>query len=230
MILEMLAATVLLAGGSEMSDEELGKWLTYYYLNPQPFEAIDKLEALNESFKRNKGISLAEVAERGGLRSFYAEILSSSPEAVELLASRLPELSVDIRVFVNEALRRCVSAACEKVRGTPYIPIEEQLSVSRLDDHWAAFIATGGKEHVIAVIKALPLVEVRGNVEQLMVGGAAKWSLTSNAVQHSRVLTFCREYLEDADESVRKILSEVVSEAEAELSKEPSPESHKAEI
>ena len=230
MILETLAATMLLAGGSKMSDEELGKWLTYYYLKPQPVVAIDNLEALNESFKRNKGISLAEVAERGGLRSFYAEILNSSPEAVESLESRLPEFSVDIRVFVNEALRRCVSAACEKVRGTPYISIGEPLSVSGLDDHWAAFTATGGKAHVIVVIEALPLIEVRGNVDQLMVGGAAKWSLTSNAVQHSRVLTYCREYLEGADEPVKKILSEVVAEAEAELAKEPSPVPQEAEI
>lgn len=230
MILEMLVATVLLAGGSKMSDEELGKWLAYYYLEPKPVAAIDNLEALNESFKRNKGISLAEISERGGVRSFYAEIFNSSPEAVGLIESRLPELSVDIRVFVNEAIRRCVSAECDKVRGTPYVPIKDPLSVSALDDHWAAFAATGSNSHVVAVIEALPLIEVRGNVDQLMIGGAAKWSLTSNAVQHSRVLTYCREYLKGANDPVKRILSEVVAEAEADLAKENLAEPQEAEI
>ena len=224
MILEMLAATVLLAGEPKMSDEELGKWLAYYYQEPNPIMAVDNLEALNESFKRNKGISLAEVSERGGVRTFYAEIFTSSPEAVELIESRLPELSVDIRVFVNEAIRRCASAECDKVRGTPYVPINESLSVSGLDDHWAAFSATGSKAHVVAIIEALPLIEVRGNVDQLMIGGAAKWSLTSNAVQHSRVLAYCREYLEVANDPIKRILSEVVAEAETDLAKETEAE------
>jgi len=230
MILEMLAVSVLLAGGPKMSDEELGKWLAYYYLEPNPVVAIDNLEALNESFKRNKGISLGEIAERGGVRTFYAEIFNTSPDAVALVESRLPELSVDIRVFVNEAIRRCVSAACDRVRGTPHVPITEPLSVSGLDDHWAAFAATGSKPHVVAVIEALPLFEVRGNVDQLMIGGAAKWSLTSNAVQHSRVLMFCREYLKGANDPIKEILSEVVAEAEADLAKEKAPESQEAEI
>ena len=224
MILEMLAATVLLAGEPKMSDEELGKWLAYYYLEPKPIVAVDNLEALNESFKRNKGISLAEISEQGGVRAFYAEIFNSSPEAVGLIESRLPGLSVDIRVFVNEAIRRCASAECEKVRGTPYVPINEPLSVSGLDDHWAAFAATGSRTHVVAVIEALPLIEVRGNVDQLMIGGAAKCSLTSNAVQHSRVLTYCREYLEGANDPIKRILSEVVAEAETDLAKETAAE------
>lgn len=224
MILEMLTAAVLLASHGEPSDEDLGKWVTYYYLNPQPEVAIDYLEPLNESFKRNKGTSLAEDSEQGGLRSFYAEILSASPEAVRLVESRLPDFSVDIRVFVNEAIRRCASVECERVRGTPYHALNEPLSVPGLDDHWAAFFATGGKAHVFAVIDALPLIEVRGNVDQLMIGGAAKWSLTSNAVQHASVLAYCRDYLETAKEPVKTILSEVVAEADADLAKGQSPE------
>lgn len=229
MVFGTLLAALLLVGESRLSDDEMGELLTYYYLDPNPVAAIDSLEPLNELWRRTRGISLAELSERGGVRSFYAEVLKSSPEAVKIVESRLPNLSVDLQVFVKEALRRCDSTACERARGTPFIATEDPLSVSALDDYWGAFNASGAKQPVVAVIEALPLVEVRGDVDQLLIGGAAKWSLTSNAFQHSRVLEYCREYLKDAGDPIKEILTEVISDAEAELAKEQSPEPQRSE-
>ena len=50
-----------------------------------------------------------------------------------------------------------------------------------LDDAWASFMATGNEQHVKVVTAALSLLNVRGDSMRLMVGGAAKWALESNA-------------------------------------------------
>lgn len=50
-----------------------------------------------------------------------------------------------------------------------------------LDDAWASFMATGNEQHVKVVTAALSLLNVRGDPMRLMVGGAAKWALESNA-------------------------------------------------
>lgn len=212
------------ASDAKVSDEELGKWLTYYYLAPEPIKALDYLEPLNDSYIRNKGISLADVAVQGGVRSFYAKILSSSPEAVRELERRRENLPIDVKAFVVEALNRCDSAACEKVRGSPFIKPPLEVTVAALDDYWAEFFATGERASVDRAIAALPLVETRGDVEKLLVGGAAEWSLSSNAYQHRRVLEFCKAALADAKEPLKHLLSKLVAEAEAERQKSPSSE------
>jgi len=44
-------------------------------------------------------------------------------------------------------------------------------------------MATGDEQHVKVVTAALSLLNVRGDPMRLMVGGAAKWALESNAYQ-----------------------------------------------
>src|SRR5260221_671538 len=41
------------------------------------------------------------------------------------------------------------------------------------------------------VIDALPFLDANGDEVRAVTGGAARWSLTSNAVQHPRVLEIC---------------------------------------
>jgi|CXWL01.1.fsa_nt_gi hypothetical protein len=230
MLLTLCALALFSATETAKDDEAMGKWLTYYYLDPKPLEAVAHLKPLNDAYVRIKGSSLAEVSERGGIRTFYSEIFESSPDAVKEIERRLPELEVDIRVFVNAALARCDSQECERVRGFPIEKREEPLSVSLLDDYWAAYMATGEKSHVEKVISALPLIEVRGDVDRLMIGGAAKWSLSSNAYQHSRVLQICEETELSASEPLKGILKKVILEAKSERLKNPPPEPLKDEI
>lgn len=224
MIAAGMVAAVLLGAGAVKSQEEIGSFLTYYYLDPKPVQSLDYLEPLNTAYQEAKGLTLADVAERGGIRSFYAAIFASSPEAVREIERRLPDLPVDIRVFVNEAISRCDSAKCERLRGTPFHAPDEPLSPSTLDDHWAAFGATGDRLYVEKIIAALPLLEVRGDVERLLVGGAAKWSLSSNAYQHARVLAICEDAERSAEEPTRSVLKALIEEAKAERASNPPPE------
>jgi len=230
MLISAIVLSLLGVQEPAATEAEMWKRLTYYYLDPNPIEAIGYLESINEAYVRIEGKSLADMSERGGMRSFYAEVLESSPEAVRILELRLPDLPVDVRVFANAALMRCNSPECDRVRGFPVSSEVEPLSVSALDDYWAAFTATGERSHVEKVIAALPLVEVRGDIERLLIGGAARWSLSSNAHQHTKVLEICKDVLTQAKEPLAKLLAEVIAEAEVERQKSPVEEPIKGEI
>ena len=88
-----------------------------------------------------------------------------------------------------------------------------------LDALWGYFMATGDDAPVVRIMAALPWMEVRGDIPRLSVGGAAKWSLTSNAAQHERVLRICRAQLSRQPKDVATVLRQVIQEAEEDLKK-----------
>jgi hypothetical protein len=204
------------------SDDELNTWLTYYYLNPRPDLAVASLSFLNSAMVKFKNRSLADYAQRGGIRSFYAKIFEANESVVLELETSLKQLPSDVQVFAREALRRCASTECIRVLGSASsVGSQSSLSPSTFDDSWAAFMATGDSSYVKEVVIALPLVEVRGDTERLLTGGAARWSLQSNAYQHSEVLKVLEQSALTAEPTTKRLLLEVISEAKAERAKNP---------
>lgn len=218
-----LAAPVFASGGSPWT-AEMQQWMTYYYLDPQPQHAVAYLKPLNEALKASKGRSLADEANRGGLRSFYAKVFAQSDAAVRELEAVLATQPEDIRAFALEALRRCGTPECLRVAGATAAAPDAGANTEQLDDVWASFMATGDERYVEAVASVLPLLKVRGDPALLVVGGAAQWSLASNAYQHSRVLDICRRIAATAEPETAAILREIVTSAEAERLSRPPPE------
>ncbi len=97
------------------------------------------------------------------------------------------------------------------------IPVEQGPWV--LDALWGNFMATGNKEPVIRIITVLPWIDVKGDINRLTIGGAANWSLTSNAFQHKRVLEICESELEKQSEVITVKLAQVIENAKAERKK-----------
>ena len=95
------------------------------------------------------------------------------------------------------------------------LPVEQGPWV--LDALWGYFMATGDDAPVVRIISALPWVNVRGDVSRLLVGGAARWSLISNAIQHKPVMTVCRKELASQPNEVTDVLREVIAEAEKDM-------------
>ena len=83
-----------------------------------------------------------------------------------------------------------------------------------LDALWGYFMATGDDAPLARIMAALPWVNVRGDVSRLLVGGAARWSLISNAIQHSPVMASCREQVKIQPKEVADVLREVIAQAE----------------
>jgi hypothetical protein len=77
-----------------------------------------------------------------------------------------------------------------------------------LDACWASFFATGEPAYDHRIIQVLPWAEVRGDVSKMLIGGAARWSLASNAVQHPRVLEICEARLASSpDAALQQIVA-----------------------
>ena len=78
-------------------------------------------------------------------------------------------------------------------------------------------MATGKKAPMVRIISALAWLDVKGATNRLLVAGAARWSLTSNAVQHNRVLEICQEEAISQPKGIAENLQEIIKKAKAEL-------------
>ncbi len=95
------------------------------------------------------------------------------------------------------------------------IPLEQ--GAWTLDALWGMFAATGSKLPIKRIASALPWVDIKGNINKLMIGGAANWSLTSNAVQHKQVYSILSEMYANSPDNM--YLSKVLNNADKELRK-----------
>lgn len=222
----VLVAALLVADEPFRSAEEVQSWLTYYYLNPRPKLALKSLAIMDRELRARKGRSLADEVGRGGMRSFYARVFADNPKVAEEAGAALPSMPSGQREFVVEALRRCGTVACQRAlpQGTAPATAVDSPDPGTLDDSWASFFATGDARYVREIIEVLPWVEVRGDVNRLLTGGAAKWSLASNAYQHSRVLAILEQELPTAEAPTKALLQELIEGAKAERAKRPPPE------
>jgi len=83
-----------------------------------------------------------------------------------------------------------------------------------IDVLWGSYLATGSYEPILRMIKLLPLVNDKDSVDNLTAGSAAKFTLASNAVRDTDLLSL----LELADKSqpkeVKVVLDDVIETAE----------------
>jgi hypothetical protein len=206
--------------------EEVQLWLTYYYLNPRPDLALQYLDVMDRE-GASVNHSLAEEVARGGMRSFFARVLERNGSVVADVSARMASLPAGQQAFLREALRRCETPAC---RGAlPGAAVDQAVEgagpdPSTLDDAWGSFFATGEERYIDEVVSVLPWTEVRGDIGRLMTGGAAQWSLASNAHQHSRVLAVIERRAVEATDPTKRILNEIVESARAARIKNPPPE------
>jgi hypothetical protein len=208
--------------------EEADTWLTYYYLKPRPELALGSLDLIDKRL-RAQGRSLAQEATRGGMRSFYARLFEANDAVVAEVAARFASSPAGHQTFLREALRRCGTPACARIAGTGRdAAIETRAAASAnpstLDDAWASFFATGDAKYVHVVIEVLPWSEARGDVDRMLTGGAARWSLASNAYQHGRVLAIAEDAARTAPAETKTLLQQIIDQAKASRLKNPPPE------
>lgn len=239
-LIATLAATFALADSNSLSTEEaLGKWVTYFYSHPEPHRVPEALAAASklDAFRGGKAVP--------PFFGFVAGVLGKEPALAAVLIEQFGDLPESAQPVVilgiwysghpdTRALLASIARAkpvhasmLEALKGTAPrlvdISLEEGPWV--LDALWGHFMATGDDGPVLRIMSALPWVEVRGNIPKLLVGGAAQWSLASNAVQHPRVLQLCKAQLSAQPKDVALVLRKVISMAEEDLSKRDASES-----
>ncbi|MCU7797281.1 MAG: hypothetical protein KZQ75_09140 [Candidatus Thiodiazotropha sp. (ex Myrtea spinifera)] len=198
-----VAFTGAVADDSQFSSqEELGKWFTYYYLESGPDRVGAAIRYMSESG------ALEEANALPGIFGFLSGFFTSNPNEVKKITSELEDLpdnhfSVVLLGFWYANLPNSQTEVYQYLDSRKNL--EDQLSYLRtgkpmalheipleqgpwvLDALWGEFFATGRSKPVERIAEALPWIEVKGDIDRLLVGGAAKWSLSSNAYQHERV-------------------------------------------
>lgn len=215
--------------------EDLGNWITYYYKSPDSTRVAQAVlfASQNGFFKDGK----ASPPFFGFLAGWFSQNRSSAEALVEQLVelpaadqpvlvlglwySAIPESKALLTKYASRLPSQEALIAQLAASGQPSIleiPIEQGPWV--LDALWGNFMATGSEAPVARIVSALPWATIKGDIPRLLVGGSAKWSLTSNAVQHPRVLEICRQLLPRSAKEVVAPLKTVIRDAEQDLRKE----------
>lgn len=233
-LLVIAIATTATAGDAFKSKEEVVGWFTYYYLKPDQSRVPDAFVYMSKAgLLDGKNVT-------SSLFGFLAGIFSQNPKDVPSLLRRLETLErkhlgivvlglwyanlPESQQWVHSILKAHPELKNDFAylkEGSPVglesIPLEQGPWV--LDALWGNFVATGSKIPVMRIASALPWVDVRGDANRLLVGGAARWSLISNAAQHKRVLEICENEAKSQPKDVREKLQEAIVEAKREMAK-----------
>lgn len=80
---------------------------------------------------------------------------------------------------------------------------------------WATFMASGKTQYVERIIGVLAFPidgdQQEERMQNIMLVGAAKWSLSSNAFQHDLVYETCKKFIESENPRIREAVLEVIA-------------------
>jgi hypothetical protein len=218
--------------GSFSDANTLGRWITHYYANPEPHRVAEAIHAASsQGFMKNAqkaspliGFVAGVISKNPSMAQPLAEQLislpevdqpalilgiwySSHPEAKPLL-KELTQFMPKHKVMIDYLLNNDRPTLLE-------LPLEQGAWV--LDVLWGYFMATGDEALIVRIMSALPWINIKGDVPRLLIGGAAKWSLISNAIQHKAVMTICLNARMSQPKAVTDVLREVIAEAEKDM-------------
>lgn len=208
------------------TDQDLNQWLTYYYLHPQP-DLVVPATLLAEK----KGYLSSEAG--GPYMAFLSRVFAENPSKLGTWIKQLDSIPLRDKPMLWTALywshtKESATVLDEIVKtlppkgqeslveqiAKPPEPIEK-VTVSGpgvLDMLWGAFFATGDEKYVKRLISVLPWESQNKDLIKMQVGASARWSLTSNAEQHSKVLEICQQ-VRETEPSLRAVLDPVIEKA-----------------
>ncbi len=213
------------------SDGEFGAWTTYYYLNPEPAKVAAGIKYYSDSTllqnKETRVIMLAffsAILKNNPLltQQVFDDIASGGSKSAKIMLLNILWMqgSTAARELIKKAesspqFEPCVNIIQQMKKAAPpdilLDPVEDAASLDML---WAFFFATGDSAAVKKIISVLHL-EKDGHGLDIVVGGAAGWSLQSNAIQHKKVLAICKEELKTSEGLTREILEKIVRQTQA---------------
>ena len=232
-LLACLAASLAAAAPAPFaSGPELGKWVTYYYLKPEPARAVEAIASASRLGLMKDGKSSPSLI------GFLAGVVRKEPAVAREAATRLvslpkaeqPVLALGLWYSGHPETAKLLAGLARSVpeqkamydelsqKAAPpldQIPLEQGPWV--LDALWGNFMATGDERPVLRVMSALPWADAQGDKVKALAGGAARWSLTSNAIHHPRVLAICKAQLRKQPKEVSVVLAEIIRNAEQDL-------------
>lgn len=225
MFVLLLSSLGLCADAGFNSVEEFGEWLTFYYKSPAPEKVPGAIEYFTASNMYKTNVSMPAVAFFSALfnkdavimKKTFDEVYQNGSEESKIMLVNIlslantPEsrelLEKAKGLWDSERLQTVISRKISDLHGDLYtMQVDSPLLLDML---WAAFSATGDDLPIRRIISVLHL-QNDGNGEEIIVGGAANWSLKSNAQLHPRVMEICKQELAVAQEPTKALLEEVI--------------------
>lgn len=237
----LLACLLIPIGHAEFtSPQDFNDWLTHYYLHPEPARVAEAIRyATNQHLLDKPETSSAPIL--GFISGVVTRHPEQAADLLKDLDD-LPAPQRDLVVLgvwyanlPNDRSRQLVDDALDRhpdmLKRRPLLaqdpidvlslPTEQGPWV--LDANWGRFFATGERAPVLRVISALPwmhesrkqedMAAGRPGLMRMVIAGAAQWSLTANARQHSAVLKICEVEAGKQDEPVASQLKAIVLKA-----------------
>jgi hypothetical protein len=152
---------------------------------------------------------------------------------MRLYATRMPTRQVMIQKYLTNQLPtlfqvapRRMPTTGQRVRsyfsydtyfgdGKPKGPREElEPTPELLDTFWGYYFASGRYRPVARIVAMLPYSNDANNIELLTLGNMAKFTLASNSVRDTRLLTMLKEAYDQQPKPVKAPLKDVISAAE----------------
>ena len=179
------------------SFEDFGRQMPYFYLSPSK-ESFSEFQQNADKFRdKLKG------AKNG------ADIL------VAVMIARISEAH-GWQIAEGAFSKRAKEIAEGKSRLAKYIRDDSQVDPAKIDVWWASFFATGDEQYLEKILRFAGLELPKGDIQRMLVIGAATWSFKANCRQHKRVLEFAKRQLRSssAPERQRLFLKECIAFAQ----------------
>jgi len=220
---------------NDANSDDFERFSTYYYLNPEP----QRLPIVLENFFKSEIFSDEQACDehcRNIISYFFARATGSEQNLIENYKSLFERGTYKERSFLLKVFQLCGNGEVtiflkSKLKEEAYIgekdkigqvlkegipikfnPIIEPINdAGDLDLLWVEFMATGNGEAIKRIISVLHWIE-DGKGMEIAIGGAARWSLTSNCREHKKVLEICKREWPKLRWPTQKILREIVAE------------------
>lgn len=210
--------------------ENLNDWMSHYYLHRDTTQVVP---AIREMFKQGWFERDPAVAP---LTAFWASVFYQNHKQIEPWLRTLNDLSFEQKKYLWMAVylsgvpesQELLKKLAQEAGGEGAAYIHKLLNEKRqnvvdmsvtgpavLDMFWGQFVASGDDRCVKRVIAALYYLQETEDLAKMLIGGAARWSLESNAVQHPRVLEICKQVRKaEQRERPKQLLTEIIDKAE----------------
>lgn len=215
---------------SEMDDFNRG--VMHYFENPQP----DNLPKLARQIAKEGLLEREDT--KYNFATFMSQIMARNPEKIAQWTQDLQDLTSSQKRGLWLALWRSETPEAmeqlEKLLATAKGEDKEFLSAlikqkpgpladpvtspGDLDLLWSAYFATGDDKFVERIINALAKGNEKGG-QNIIIAGAAKWSLTANARQFPSVMRLV-EQAQFSKPEIAQDLREIISSAGARSGRE----------
>lgn len=210
------------------SSAEIGQWMSTYREAPEPKRLPQLLHAL-------AGLGqLADQEEAGIYIGFMAGVLGANQVRAPKLIEAMFPLRADEQVAVIKAIaysglpnwRQLLVAFSDRLAErkvlidrymTGKFQVLSELPVESgrtLDTLWGYYMATGSYEPIQRIVGALKMASEKDDVELLVVGSMAKWTLASNGERDQNLLKLYYIEREHQSAVVKAHLDEIIEAVE----------------